>query len=80
MKPKTRYAKNGGVSIAYQVFGQGSLDLVYVPGWISHVEYTWEQPAYTHFLERLGSFARVIMFDKRGTGLSDRDVGFPTLE
>jgi class 3 adenylate cyclase len=80
MKPKTRYAKNGAVSIAYQVFGQGSLDLVYVPGWISHVEYTWEQPAYAHFLERLGSFARVIMFDKRGTGLSDRDVGFPTLE
>lgn len=80
MKPKTRYAKSGGVSIAYQVFGQGPLDLVYVPGWISHVEYTWEQPACAHLLERLGSFARVIMFDKRGTGLSDRDVGFPTLE
>jgi class 3 adenylate cyclase len=80
MKPKTRYAKNGGVSIAYQVFGQGPLDLVYVPGWVSHVEYTWEQPGYAHFLERLASFARVIMFDKRGTGMSDRDVGFPTLE
>ncbi|HZF36402.1 MAG TPA: adenylate/guanylate cyclase domain-containing protein [Candidatus Angelobacter sp.] len=80
MKPKTRYAKNGGVSIAYQVFGQGPLDLVYVPGWISHVEYTWEQPACARLLERLSSFARVIMFDKRGTGLSDRDVGFPTLE
>src|SRR5215470_1712506 len=80
MKPKTRYAKNGSISIAYQVFGQGPLDLVYVPGWISHVEYTWEHPTYAHFLERLGSFARVIMFDKRGTGMSDRDVGFPTLE
>src|SRR5262249_33001498 len=80
MKPKTRYAKNGSVSIAYQVFGQGPLDFVYVPGWISHVEYTWEHPAYAHFLERLGTFTRVIMFDKRGTGMSDRDVGFPTLE
>jgi class 3 adenylate cyclase len=80
MKPKTRYAKSGNVSIAYQVFGDGLLDLVYVPGWVSHVEHAWEEPGYARFLERLGTFARVIIFDKRGTGLSDRDTGLPTLE
>lgn len=80
MKPKTRYAKSGEVSIAYQVFGDGPLDLVYVPGWVSHVEHAWEEPGYARFLERLATFARVIVFDKRGTGLSDRDAGLPTLE
>ena len=79
-KPKTKYAKSGNVSIAYQVFGDGPLDLVYVPGWISHVEHMWEEPGYARFLARLAMFARVIIFDKRGTGLSDRDVGLPTLE
>jgi class 3 adenylate cyclase/alpha-beta hydrolase superfamily lysophospholipase len=68
------------VHIAYQVFGKGELDLVIVPGWASHVEYAWEDPVYAHFLNRLGSFCRVAWFDKRGTGLSDRDVGMPTLE
>ena len=80
MKPKTKYAKSGNVSIAYQVFGNGALDLVYVPGWISHVEHAWEEPGYARFLARLATFARVITFDKRGTGLSDRDTGLPTLE
>jgi len=68
------------VHIAYQVFGKGELDLVVVPGWASHIEYSWEDPVYVHFLNRLGSFCRVTWFDKRGTGLSDRDVGMPTLE
>jgi pimeloyl-ACP methyl ester carboxylesterase len=79
-KPQTRYAKSGKISIAYQVFGSGSLNLVCVPGWITHLEFMWEEPAYARFLRRLGSFARVVMFDKRGTGLSDRDVGLPSLE
>ncbi len=80
MKPRTRYAKSGNVNIAYQVFGDGARDLVYVPGWVTHVEYAWEEPSYARFLQRLASFARVIIFDKRGTGLSDRDTGLPTLE
>ena len=78
--PETRYAKSGDVHIAYQVFGQGDSDLVIVPGWASHIEYAWEEPLYAQFLTRLGSFSRVTWFDKRGTGLSDRDVGMPTLE
>lgn len=78
--PETRYAKSGGVHIAYQVFGHGPPDLVLVPGWASHIEYAWEEPLYARFLNRIGSFCRVTWFDKRGTGLSDRDVGMPTLE
>lgn len=66
--------------IAYQVFGHGKSDMVMVPGWASHIEYAWEDPNYAHFLGRLGSFSRVTWFDKRGTGLSDREVGMPTLE
>ena len=69
--PRTHYARSGELNIAYQVFGNGSLDLVYVPGWVSHVEEAWESPDQSAFLRRLGSFARVLMFDKRGTGLSD---------
>ena len=80
LKPKTKYAKSGRVSIAYQVFGAGPIDLVYVPGWVSDVELHWDDPPYARFLTRLGAFARVITFDKRGTGLSDRDVGYPALE
>ena len=79
-RPRTRYAKSGDVHIAYQVVGEGPLDLVYVPGWISNVELTWEEPSVARFFERLAAFSRLILFDKRGTGLSDRDVGFPTLE
>jgi class 3 adenylate cyclase len=76
--PETRYAKaDDGVHIAYQVFGQGDLDLVMIPGFISHVEMYWEHPLVARFLHRLGSFARVTIFDKRGTGLSDRTTPLP---
>ncbi|MBA2361667.1 MAG: adenylate/guanylate cyclase domain-containing protein [Actinobacteria bacterium] len=71
MQPETRYAKSGDVNIAYQVVGAGPLDLVYVPGWISNVELMWEEPAHALLLRRLASFSRLILFDKRGTGLSD---------
>ena len=82
MRPTTRYAKSGDYSIAFQVVGDGSLDLVFVPGFVSHVEHAWEDPDYARFLERLASFSRLILFDKRGTGLSDRvPVNLlPTLE
>lgn len=82
MEPETRYAKSGGLSIAYQVVGEGPLDLVYVPGWVSHVEEAWEEPTLARFLRRLASFSRLILFDKRGTGMSDRvpEGRLPTLE
>ena len=80
MTPETRYAKSGDVSIAYQVLGTGSLDLVYVMGWVSNIEYYWQEPSMNHFLKRLSSFSRLIVFDKRGTGLSDKVVNLPTLE
>jgi pimeloyl-ACP methyl ester carboxylesterase len=80
MERETRYAKSGDVHIAYQVIGQGATDVVLVPGFISHVEEWWEQPLSARFLERLASFSRLILFDKRGTGLSDREAGVPTLE
>jgi pimeloyl-ACP methyl ester carboxylesterase len=80
MLPRTQYTKSGKVSIAYQVIGEGQIDLVYSPGWISNVEHRWENPDYARFLRRLASFSRLILFDKRGTGLSDRDVGLSTLE
>ncbi len=76
---ETRYARSGDVHIAYQVFGDGPRDIVLIPGTISHVELYWESPPNRHLLERLSSFARVIVFDKRGQGLSDR-VGEQTLE
>jgi class 3 adenylate cyclase len=80
--PKTEYTRTGDLHIAYQVIGQGPLDLVYVPGWISHVELAWEEPTLANFLRRLASFSRLITFDKRGTGLSDRvpNDQLPTLE
>jgi DNA-binding winged helix-turn-helix (wHTH) protein/alpha-beta hydrolase superfamily lysophospholipase len=78
--PSTRYAKAGDVAVAYQVLGDGPLDLVYVPGWITHLEYGWEQPRVAHMLRRMASFSRLILFDKRGTGLSDRTQGYPTLD
>lgn len=80
MIPETRYAKSGDVSIAYQVLGNGSLDLIYVMGWVSNVEYFWQEPSMNRFLQRLASFSRLIVFDKRGTGLSDKLVKLPTLE
>lgn len=78
--PAVRYAKSGDVHIAYQVVGDGPVDLVVVPGFVSHLECTWEQPAAARFSERLASFCRLIVFDKRGTGLSDRVGGLPALE
>ncbi len=81
-RPETRFAKSGDAHIAYQVVGNGPLDLVYVPGWVSNVGLNWEEPSYARFLTRLASFARLILFDKRGTGLSDRvpERELPTLE
>jgi DNA-binding winged helix-turn-helix (wHTH) protein/pimeloyl-ACP methyl ester carboxylesterase len=82
-KPKTQYATStGGVNIAYQVIGEGPLDLVFVMGWVSHLEYSWQEPSFARFLTRLASFSRLILFDKRGTGLSDAVPlsELPTLE
>src|SRR5690349_19700252 len=78
--PQTRYAKSGDVNIAYQVVGDGPIDLVYAPGFISHLEAAWDVPFFRSFFERLASFSRLIVFDKRGTGLSDRASGWPTFE
>jgi class 3 adenylate cyclase/pimeloyl-ACP methyl ester carboxylesterase len=78
--PVTRYAMAGDVSIAYQVLGEGPIDIVIVPGSISHIEFLHEFPGYTAFLRRLAAFARVVTFDKRGQGLSDRAVDQPSLE
>jgi pimeloyl-ACP methyl ester carboxylesterase len=82
VRPETRYAKSGDLNIAYQVVGDGLRDLIYVPGWISNVELNWDEPALAHVLERLASFSRLILFDKRGTGLSDPvpPDRLPTLE
>ena len=77
---ETRYARSGDVSIAYQVIGDGPFDLVLTLPWGCHVELAWEAPVFRALFERLGSFARVINFDKRGTGLSDRSVGSPPPE
>ncbi|WP_077965630.1 alpha/beta fold hydrolase [Ensifer adhaerens] len=79
-RPQTLYVKSDGVSIAYQVTGNGPFDLVYVQGWVSNLDYAWESPRLSRVLHRLGSFCRLIRIDKRGTGLSDRGTGFPTLE
>jgi pimeloyl-ACP methyl ester carboxylesterase len=78
--PETRYARSGSVSIAYQTAGEGQIDLVFVPGWVSHVEYAWEERSVAPFLERLASFSRLILMDRRGTGLSDPVEKLPTLE
>jgi pimeloyl-ACP methyl ester carboxylesterase/DNA-binding winged helix-turn-helix (wHTH) protein len=80
--PETRYVENGDVNIAYQVVGGGDLDIVFVMGWVSHLEYFWKHPLFAAFLNRLASFSRLILFDKRGTGLSDRVPlsQLPTLE
>ncbi|MGQ0685968.1 adenylate/guanylate cyclase domain-containing protein [Bradyrhizobium sp.] len=80
MLPETHYAQSGEVSIAYQVMGDGPIDMVVVPGLFSHIEYMHEMTGYTAFLRRLSAFARVVTFDKRGQGLSDRISGAPSLE
>ena len=78
--PETRYALNGDVNVAYQVMGAGTVDIIIVPGVVSHIEFTHETEGYTAFLRRLSTFARVVTFDKRGQGLSDRISGAPSLE
>jgi pimeloyl-ACP methyl ester carboxylesterase len=79
--PETRFAKSGDIHIAYQVVGEGPFDLVFVPGMLNHLELLWEEGTEAQrFFSRLASFSRLILFDKRGTGLSDPDVGRPTLE
>jgi pimeloyl-ACP methyl ester carboxylesterase len=80
VEPETRYARSGDVSIAYQVTGNGPFDIVFVPPTASHVELAWQVPVLRAMFERLASFSRLIHFDKRGTGMSDRVTGVPTLE
>ena len=75
-----RYARSADLNVAYQVTGDGPIDLVLISGFVSHLEKDWEEPRHAHFLERLGSMGRLIRFDKRGTGLSDRPAGVPDLE
>lgn len=78
--PETRYARNGDVRIAYQVLGRDAPDLLVVPGLVSHLALVWDDPAQARFYEGLAAFTRVIVYDKRGTGLSDRDAGIPALD
>ena len=80
MTPETRYAEVGDVHIAYQTVGEGPIDLVLVTGFFTHLDLQWEEPTFRRYLQRLASFARLIMFDPRGTGLSDRAAELPTLE
>jgi len=78
--PETRYARSGEVSIAYQVLGEGPFDLVWTPGALSHLDLAWEDESRARFAQALAAFSRLILFDKRGTGLSDRVAGIPDLE
>jgi class 3 adenylate cyclase len=78
--PETRYTRSGDVAIAYQVLGEGPFDVVFAPGTVSHVELCWEATGTAALLRGIAEHARLIVFDKRGTGLSDRGVGVPTLE
>ncbi|HYI25382.1 MAG TPA: alpha/beta fold hydrolase [Thermomicrobiales bacterium] len=80
MAPRTRYARSGDLSIAYQVVGDGPVDIVHGFGFVSHLEYHWEEPTFARYLQRLASFSRLILFDKRGTGLSDRAAGIASME
>ena len=80
MLPETRYAKCGDVHVAYQVFGEGPVNLVYTPGFVSHIENYWDDPSYARWLNRLARHCRVAMFDKRGTGLSDRVSHLPSMD
>lgn len=78
--PETRYARSGGLNLAYQIMGNGPIDLILVPGMIAHLEFLHDLPGYTNFLRRLAAFARVVTFDKSGQGLSDRYLGMPSFE
>ena len=77
--PETRYARSGDITIAYQVLGEGAFDVVFIPGAVSHVDLIWGDPARASYFERLASFCRLIIFDKRGTGASD-PIGVGNLE
>ena len=79
-QPKTEYTRAGDVSIAYKVIGDGPRDVIMVPGYLAHLELIWEIPQIVHMIERMTTFSRLIMFDKRGSGLSDPVIGAPTLE
>ncbi len=80
MMPRTQYAKSDNVHVAYQVYGEGAKNLVLVPGFVSQIETYWEHPGFAKWLERVGQFSKVAMFDKRGTGLSDRGVAVPDMD
>jgi class 3 adenylate cyclase/pimeloyl-ACP methyl ester carboxylesterase len=80
MVPETKYARSGDLHIAYQVVGDGPVDVLWVPNWVWQVEHVWEEPWVSRLLRRVASFSRLIMFDRRGSGLSDRIAGAPTLE
>ena len=80
MESETRYALSGDVNIAYQVVGDGPFDVIFVPGFVTHVELQWRLPGMGDFIRGLGSFSRLIRFDKRGTGMSDPVSGAPSLE
>ena len=80
MKPKTYYTKSGTFNIAYQVLGEGPVDIIYIPGWVSNIDMMWTEPRLAGFLTRLTFFSRLILFDKRGTGLSDRTDEYSTME
>lgn len=80
MRPRTGYARNGDIRVAYQVMGDGPIDLLMTPGYVSHLDLWWLLPEAARFLERLASFSRLILYDKRGTGLSDPAPGLPALE
>lgn len=80
MKPKTNYTKSGKFNIAFQVHGDGPVDIIYIPGWVSNIDMMWSEPRLAAFLTRLSLFSRLILFDKRGTGLSDRSDEYSTME
>lgn len=80
MRPRTQYTKSGNFNIAYQVVGDGPVDIIYIPGWVSNIDMMWAEPRLAAFLTRLSLFSRLILFDKRGTGLSDRSDEYSTME
>ena len=80
MKPRTNYTKSGTFNIAYQIIGEGPVDIIYIPGWVSNIDMMWAEPRLAAFLTRLSLFSRLILFDKRGTGLSDRTDEYSTME
>jgi pimeloyl-ACP methyl ester carboxylesterase len=79
-EPEVQYTESSGVRIAYQVFGDGPFDIIYAPSHVTHIELVWKVRPWAVFLRRLSQLGRVIVFDKRGTGMSDRSVGLPDME